>query len=501
MFDELLTTPPSVDYPAPEDVAPIHEVVAPVPAVSTGTTSSTTVDQDAPSPSNSQRTPETQSPIIPNDVDINNDDIEVAHMYNDSFFGVPILEVPFDQSPSTDIIHTILHCQPGTNDTLAVPERTVPETFLNISPENKAHYDAEAEAIHLILTGIGDDIYSTVDACTIAKDMGIAIERLQQGESLNKQDVKTNPFLEFGEFTSRDRESIVSYYSRFYTMMNEMVINQLEVATMQENVRFLQQLQPEWHFAKECKKPKRVKDYTYHKEKMLFCKQAEKGVPLCSKQADWQDDTDEELDEQELEAHYNFMAKIQVVITVESGPTFDAEPLEHVDQNAEECDDERAVLANLIANLKLDTDENKKIQKQLKKTNTSLSHELIECKSALEECKSSLEESNRTPDRYLGALHDLEVELVKYKRFNVCTLENDRLERKFKETLKLFAQKEIDSKEVLKTKGYEIFVEKEKNNELVKQRSLTTSRYESLIKEENKVIQDFKTRQEKDIEK
>ncbi|GKC87529.1 hypothetical protein Tco_1148178, partial [Tanacetum coccineum] len=119
------------------------------------------------------------------------------------------------------------------------------ETFLNISPENKAHYDAEAEAIHLILTGIGDDIYSTVDACTIAKDMGIAIERLQQGESLNKQDVKTNLFLEFGEFTSRDGESIVSYYSRFYTMMNEMVINQLEVATMQENVWFLQQLQPE----------------------------------------------------------------------------------------------------------------------------------------------------------------------------------------------------------------------------------------------------------------
>ncbi|GKE96725.1 hypothetical protein Tco_1581580, partial [Tanacetum coccineum] len=57
----------------------------------------------------------------------------------------------------------------------------------------------------------------------------------------------------------------------------------------------------------------------------------------------------------------------------------------HVDQNAEECDDERVMLANLIANLKLDTDENKKIQKQLKKANTSLSHELKECTSALEE--------------------------------------------------------------------------------------------------------------------
>nr|GEY94150.1 hypothetical protein [Tanacetum cinerariifolium] len=64
------------------------------------------------------------------------------------------------------------------------------------------------------------------------------------------------------------------------------------------------------HFAKECRKPKRVKDYTYHKEKMLMCKQAEKGVPLQAEQSDWLEDTDEEIDEHELEAHYNYMEKI-----------------------------------------------------------------------------------------------------------------------------------------------------------------------------------------------
>ncbi|GKD25137.1 hypothetical protein Tco_1231351, partial [Tanacetum coccineum] len=102
-----------------------------------------------------------------------------------------------------------------------VPAQIVSETFLNISPENKAHFDAEVEAIHLILTGIGDDIYLNVDACTIAKDIWIAIERLQQGESLNKQDVKTNLFWEFVRFTSREGESIESYYSMFYKLMNK----------------------------------------------------------------------------------------------------------------------------------------------------------------------------------------------------------------------------------------------------------------------------------------
>ncbi|GJS88776.1 hypothetical protein Tco_0771412 [Tanacetum coccineum] len=42
------------------------------------------------------------------------------------------------------------------------------------------------------------------------------------------------------------------------------------------------------------------------------------------------------------------------------------------DQNAGECHDERVALANLIENLKFDIDENKKIQKQLKKANASL---------------------------------------------------------------------------------------------------------------------------------
>ncbi|GJW56838.1 retrovirus-related pol polyprotein from transposon TNT 1-94 [Tanacetum coccineum] len=72
------------------------------------------------------------------------------------------------------------------------------------------------------------------------------------------------------------------------------------------------------HFDKECRKPKRVKDYSYHKEKMLLCKQAEKGVPLQAGQSDWLADTDEEIDEQELEAHYNYMAKIQEVPTANS---------------------------------------------------------------------------------------------------------------------------------------------------------------------------------------
>ncbi|GJV62546.1 hypothetical protein Tco_1473374 [Tanacetum coccineum] len=108
LFDELLTPPPSVDRTAPEVIDPIIKVVAPEPAALTGSTSSTIVDQDAPSPSNSQTTPETQSPVISNDVEEENHDLDVAHMNNDPFFGIPILKNDSEASSSSDVISTIV---------------------------------------------------------------------------------------------------------------------------------------------------------------------------------------------------------------------------------------------------------------------------------------------------------------------------------------------------------------------------------------------------------
>ncbi|GKC60198.1 hypothetical protein Tco_1087796 [Tanacetum coccineum] len=78
-----------------------------------------------------------------------------------------------------------------------------------------------------------NDIYSTVDACPNACEMWKAVERLKQGDSINVQDLETNLYWEFGKFTSRDGESLESYYSRFYKMMNELVRNQCHVTNHQ----------------------------------------------------------------------------------------------------------------------------------------------------------------------------------------------------------------------------------------------------------------------------
>nr|GEU43951.1 uncharacterized mitochondrial protein AtMg00810-like [Tanacetum cinerariifolium] len=73
-----------VDHQARKVIASIVDVIPPVQADSISSPSSISVNQDAPSPSKSQTTPETQSAVIPQDVKEDNIDMEVAHIGNDS---------------------------------------------------------------------------------------------------------------------------------------------------------------------------------------------------------------------------------------------------------------------------------------------------------------------------------------------------------------------------------------------------------------------------------
>ncbi|GKD59618.1 hypothetical protein Tco_1297127, partial [Tanacetum coccineum] len=51
------------------------------------------------------------------------------------------------------------------------------ENYKNVSQDIRDQLNAEVEVVHIILTGIDNDIYSTVDACPNACEMWKAIER------------------------------------------------------------------------------------------------------------------------------------------------------------------------------------------------------------------------------------------------------------------------------------------------------------------------------------
>nr|GEX94832.1 hypothetical protein [Tanacetum cinerariifolium] len=259
-----------------------------------------------------------------------------------------------------------------------------------MSPENKAHFLAEKEAIHLILTGIGDEIYSTVDACQTAQEM--------------------STFNFFNNF---------SWNGRVWTQRTVNVARTREKVgsqVVQKSGIQCFNYKEYGHFTKEYKKPKRVKDSAYHKEKMLLCKQAKQGVPLYKAKIQEVPNADsgtdsEPVEQVQNETRYNvFSNELQhseqseyvsntCVVEVDdsitpNSPDMCEDDIQN-DQNDVESDDERVALANLIENLKLDVDENKKIQKQLKKANTTLAQELKECKAILAKTSKSLGESIR----------------------------------------------------------------------------------------------------------
>nr|GEY57803.1 hypothetical protein [Tanacetum cinerariifolium] len=380
---------------------------------------------------------------------------------------------------------------------------------------------------------VTQDIHDQLNAEAEAK----AIKRLKQGESINVQDLETNFYWESGKSTSRDGESLESYYSMFYKMMNELVRNQCDVTNHQVNGQFLLQLQPEWqrfvtlvkqsqelktisyhklydilkqhqnevneiraerlartanpltlvaqqqpiyhlqnhptHYTQnsstrsqqaatrnkgkaivnslppiydqepsmvaeddemskdkeidklmdlislsfkkiykptnnnlrtssntsranqdnslrisrgtgECQKPKRTKDAAYHKKKMLLYKQEEAGFQLNADQADWKDDTDDEPEDQKLEAHY-------IEHPEQSKSVNDTYPIEQDEHNViidsvdmsydreqvnqDDDDDlanERDLLASLIEKLKCEIDDSKNRNKFLETSNKVL---------------------------------------------------------------------------------------------------------------------------------
>nr|GFB75310.1 hypothetical protein [Tanacetum cinerariifolium] len=154
------------------------------------------------------------------------------------------------------------------------------------------------------------------------------------------------------------------------------------------------------HVARECQKPKRAKDAAYHREKLLLCKQEKAGIQLNADQADWKDDTDDESYDQELEAHYMYMAKIkrflQMLLTLDLSLTLSQNKSEQIDQNDEDVDlaKERELLASLIEKLKCEIDETKNRNTLLETSNKVLVEKL---KSELEDFRNknkSLTEAN-----------------------------------------------------------------------------------------------------------
>nr|GEX46715.1 retrovirus-related Pol polyprotein from transposon TNT 1-94 [Tanacetum cinerariifolium] len=413
-----------------------------------------------------------------------------------------------DTKPNHELIHYCLKNPPYkftwadkevliSEGSSVTTTETYMETYKNFSLDIRDQLNVEAEAVQNILTGIDNDIYSTVDACSNACEMWKATKRSQQAATKNKGKAIVNSpqpiydqepsMVAEDDETSKDRDmdklmalNSISFKKIYKPTNNDLQTssntirahqdNSLRInrSTGYENQRIgnvvgaretigLTVVQKSGiqcynckefrHVARECQKLKQVKDAAYHMEKTLLCKQEEAVIQLNAEQADWRDDTDDESEDQELEAHYMYMAQIQEVSpdAADSGPIFDSElvqkisnndnynvfaiesehpeqsesihdtyPIEQdehnviidsldisydreqIDQNDDDDDlgNERELLASLIKKLKCEIDDNKNRNKFLETSNKVLVEKLKGEIEYFKHINKTLESSN-----------------------------------------------------------------------------------------------------------
>nr|GEZ37100.1 hypothetical protein [Tanacetum cinerariifolium]GEZ37534.1 hypothetical protein [Tanacetum cinerariifolium] len=283
------------------------------------------------------------------------------------------------------------------------------ETYKNVSQDIRDQLNAEAKAVQIILTGIDNDIYSTVDACPNACDMWKAIERLKHGESINVQDLETNLYWEFGKFTSQDDDEtskdkkidkLIALISLSFKKIYKPTNNNLRTSSNTSRT-------------KQDNSPKINRSAGYKNQRNGNVAGARETVGSSV----------------ELEAHYMYMAQLQEVSPdpADSGTIFDDEPVqnvsnddhynvfamksthpeqsksmhdtypieqdaqnviinsldmnydrEEIDQNDDDNDltKERELLASLIEKLKCEIDESKNHNKFLETSNNDLIEKL-----------------------------------------------------------------------------------------------------------------------------
>ncbi|GJT70250.1 hypothetical protein Tco_1029536 [Tanacetum coccineum] len=152
------------------------------------------------------------------------------------------------------------------------------ETEDDLMGDNLKHYEADIEAMNLILISIPNDIYNSVDSCQTAQEMWLRVKRLMHGTDLSDADRETRLNNEFDKFTTAPVESFVNQavvQAGRVNIQSRNVGNDGRIARRSYNT----QVDAKGHYGQDCPKP-RVRDFKYFMEQMLLTKKDEARVIL-----------------------------------------------------------------------------------------------------------------------------------------------------------------------------------------------------------------------------
>nr|GEX32707.1 hypothetical protein [Tanacetum cinerariifolium] len=285
-----------------------------------------------------------------------------------------IIKRYIDTKPNHELIHYCLQNLPyeykwidkavlvaeGSTETTT---KRYMENYKNVSQDIRDQLNAEAEGIQIVLTWIDKDIYSTVDACPNACEMFVTLVK-------QSQELKTVSYHKLYDILKQHQNEVdeiraerlahtanplalvaqqqpvyhpqnhPTRYTQYYSTRSQ------QAATRNRGKEIVNFLPPIYdqeptmvaendEIANQDNSPMINRGTVYDYQRIVNVTGARENVGTLV-QADWRDDTDDEPGDQELEAHYIYMAQIQEItpdVADNSGPIFDSKPLQNVPNN------------------------------------------------------------------------------------------------------------------------------------------------------------------------
>nr|GEW97153.1 hypothetical protein [Tanacetum cinerariifolium] len=417
------------------------------------------------------------------------------------------------------VIRMIL--EPGdTNREVPVNETFHVQTDDELAEKELKQIEADDQATQTILLGLPKDIYAAVDSCETAQEIWLRVQQMMKGSNIGIQEKKAKLFNEWEMFTSNKGESIESYYHRFLKLMNDLKRNKHFSEKIASNLKFLNNLQPEWsrhvtiiHQTKDL----HTADYTqlydflkYNQKEVdelkverlaktqdplalmensnnsyngncnLVAARAEgnaaghNGNQIRKEEAGIQLQAEEfdlmaaaaYLDEiEEVNANCIFMANLQQTST--SGTQTDKAPVYDSDGSAEET---RALYDSLYHNLAIEVKKVNSVNRKLKETNADLTTKLARFKNQEKCFEISQEKYDKLKRCYQQSVYQ---EQCLSKKINALHLSSDK----------------------------QIITLNEEISDLNKQLSKEKSTVSFLFEEKKKLKSDFKTHEDELLDK
>nr|GEV34084.1 hypothetical protein [Tanacetum cinerariifolium] len=158
--------------------------------------------------------------------------------------------------PNGKLIHNSIINGPYVKRMIPKPSDTNREVLVNetfhvqtddeLTEKELKQIKAEDQAIQTILLGLPEDIYAAVDSYETAQEIWLRVQQMMKGSDIGIQEKKAKLFNEWERFTSNKGESTESYYHHFLKLMNDLKRNKQFLEKIASNLKFLNNLQPEW---------------------------------------------------------------------------------------------------------------------------------------------------------------------------------------------------------------------------------------------------------------